>query len=273
MTTSSLDGSQAHQSKLYYELSHLYDKLFTRVFSPRIERVIRSLEIEPGAQVLEVGAGTGLSFGAYPSHCQVTGIDLAPEMLEQAQEKIARNGWRHLKVLEMDALNLKFADNTFDYVMAFHVVSVVPDVRRLMQEVLRVSKPGGAHRDHQPLPQSEPVSLHLRPHDGTGDAAPGLAHPGLRGSRHRRPGRRATRLQDESVLVVHHPARDQPQAGAPVTAVRGGSARFGHGPDRPAAHPGGSGRTSVTSDVLELWPCRRSVILRRTCVTERHCAE
>ena len=142
MTTGSLDGSQAHQSKLYYELSHLYDKLFTRVFSPRIERVIRSLDIEPGAQVLEVGAGTGLSFGAYPSHCQVTGIDLAPEMLEQAQEKIARNGWRHLKVLEMDALNLKFADNTFDYVMAFHVVSVVPDVRRLMHEVLRVSKPG-----------------------------------------------------------------------------------------------------------------------------------
>ena len=142
MTTGSLDGSQAHQSKLYYELSHLYDKLFTRVFSPRIERVIRSLGIEPGAQVLEVGAGTGLSFGAYPNHCQVTGIDLAPEMLEQAQEKIDRNGWRHLKVLEMDALNLKFADNTFDYVMAFHVVSVVPDVRRLMDEVLRVSKPG-----------------------------------------------------------------------------------------------------------------------------------
>jgi len=142
MTTRSLDGSQAHQSKLYYELSHLYDKLFTRVFSPRIERVIRSLDIEPGAQVLEVGAGTGLSFSAYPSHCQVTGIDLAPEMLEQAQEKIDRNAWRHLKVLEMDALNLKFADNTFDYVMAFHVVSVVPDVRRLMDEVLRVSKPG-----------------------------------------------------------------------------------------------------------------------------------
>ena len=142
MTTRSLDGSQAHQSKLYYELSHLYDKLFTRVFSPRIERVIRSLNIEPGAQVLEVGAGTGLSFSAYPSHCQVTGIDLAPEMLEQAQEKIDRNAWRHLKVLEMDALNLKFADNTFDYVMAFHVVSVVPDVRRLMDEVLRVSKPG-----------------------------------------------------------------------------------------------------------------------------------
>ena len=138
----SLEGAQAHQSKLYYEFSHLYDRIFARVFYPRIEAVIRSLNIEPGARVLEVGVGTGLSFTAYPTHCQVTGIDLAPDMLEQAQEKIDQNGWRHLKVMEMDALNLKFADNTFDYVMAFHVVSVVPDASRLMGEVLRVSKPG-----------------------------------------------------------------------------------------------------------------------------------
>lgn len=136
------EGVQAHQSKMYYEFSHLYDRLFTRVFYPRIEQVIHSLDIEPGARVLEVGVGTGLSLGAYPSHCQVTGVDLAPEMLEQAQEKIIRNGWRHLKVMEMDALSLKFADSTFDYVMAFHVVSVVPDAGRLMREVLRVSKPG-----------------------------------------------------------------------------------------------------------------------------------
>jgi phosphatidylethanolamine/phosphatidyl-N-methylethanolamine N-methyltransferase len=137
-----LEGAQAHQSKLYYEFSHLYDRLFTRVFYPRIERVIQSLNIPPGARVLEVGVGTGLSFNAYPTHCQITGIDLAPEMLEQAQEKIDQNAWRHLQVMEMDALNLKFADNTFDYVMAFHVVSVVPDAARLMHEILRVSKPG-----------------------------------------------------------------------------------------------------------------------------------
>jgi len=137
-----LEGAQAHESKLYYELSHLYDRIFARVFYPRIERVIKSLDIAAGSQVLEVGVGTGLSLDAYPSTCHVTGVDLAPEMLEQAQEKIGRNGWRHIKVMEMDALNLKFADNSFDYVTAFHVVSVVPDAGRLMREVVRVSKPG-----------------------------------------------------------------------------------------------------------------------------------
>lgn len=140
----SIEGAQAHQSKLYYEFSHLYDRVFARVFYPRIAQVIRSLNIVPGARVLEVGVGTGLSLDAYPTHCHVTGVDLAPDMLEQAQEKIVRNGWRHLDVMEMDALNLKFADSSFDYVMAFHVVSVVPDVKRMMAEMLRVTRPGGA---------------------------------------------------------------------------------------------------------------------------------
>src|SRR5450759_424408 len=80
----SIEGAQAHQSKLYYEFSHLYDRVFARVFYPRIAQVIRSLNIEPGARVLEVGVGTGLSLDAYPTHCQVTGVDLAPDMLERA---------------------------------------------------------------------------------------------------------------------------------------------------------------------------------------------
>jgi phosphatidylethanolamine/phosphatidyl-N-methylethanolamine N-methyltransferase len=140
----SLEGTQAHESKLYYEFSHFYDRVFTRVFYPRIEQVIHSLDIAPNDRVLEVGAGTGLAFPAYPAHSRVTGIDLAPEMLEQAQDKIVRNGWRHIHVVEMDALNLTFEDNSFDYATAFHVVSVVPDARRLMQEVIRVTKPGGS---------------------------------------------------------------------------------------------------------------------------------
>lgn len=138
-----LGQAQAHESKLYYEFSHLYDRVFTRIFYPRIEMVIRSLDIEPGAEVLEVGAGTGLAFAAYPPHCHVIGIDLAPEMLDLAQEKIDWNGWRHIEVRQMDALHLAFEDDSFDYATAFHVVSVVPDARRLLDEMIRVTRPGG----------------------------------------------------------------------------------------------------------------------------------
>ncbi len=136
-------GTQPHESALYYEFSHFYDAFFGRVFYPRIAKVIRSLGIERGARVLEIGVGTGLSFDAYPRHCQVLGIDLAPDMLEKAQERIERSGWRHISVEQGDALALRFPDDSFDYVMAFHVVSVVPDAKKLMAEAQRVCRPGG----------------------------------------------------------------------------------------------------------------------------------
>jgi len=134
---------EAHESKLYSEFAPLYDRVFGKIFYSRLERVIEDSRIPRGAKVLEVGAGTGTSFPAYPSHCQVTGIDLAPDMLTRARQKIAENGWTHIKVLEMNALALNFPDNSFDFVMAFHVVTVVPDPVAMINEVQRVCKPGG----------------------------------------------------------------------------------------------------------------------------------
>src|SRR5574341_190876 len=134
---------EAHESKLYSEFAPLYDRVFGKIFYSRLERVIEDLDIPPGAQVLEVGAGTGTSFPAYPIHCNVTGVDLAPDMLARARQKIEDHGWSHLKVMEMNALDLKFADNSFDYVMAFHVVTVVPDPVRMVAEAKRVCKSSG----------------------------------------------------------------------------------------------------------------------------------
>ncbi|HLN88264.1 MAG TPA: class I SAM-dependent methyltransferase [Candidatus Limnocylindrales bacterium] len=134
---------EAHESKLYSEFAPLYDRIFGKIFYNRLERVIEELDIPPGAQVLEVGAGTGTSFPAYPTHCNVTGVDLAPDMLARARQKIEDNGWGHLKVMEMNALDLKFPDNSFDFVMAFHVVTVVPDPVRMIAEAKRVCKPSG----------------------------------------------------------------------------------------------------------------------------------
>jgi phosphatidylethanolamine/phosphatidyl-N-methylethanolamine N-methyltransferase len=134
---------EAHESKLYSEFAPLYDKVFGKIFYSRLERVIEDSRIPRGSRVLEVGAGTGTSFPAYPTHCQITGIDLAPDMLSRARQKISENGWTHIKVMEMNALALDFPDNSFDYVMAFHVVTVVPDPVAMINEAKRVCKPGG----------------------------------------------------------------------------------------------------------------------------------
>jgi phosphatidylethanolamine/phosphatidyl-N-methylethanolamine N-methyltransferase len=137
------ERKSAHESPVYYKLSNLYESAFGPFFGPRARKMIRSLNIPAGAKVLEVGVGTGLSLPAYPAHAQVTGIDLSEHMLVQARHKVDAKGWQHITLRQMDALNLEFPDDEFDYVMAFHVVTVVPDPERFMSEVLRVCKPGG----------------------------------------------------------------------------------------------------------------------------------
>lgn len=132
-----------HESKIYSEFSRYYDKIFENVFSPRINRVIGELQIEPGASVLEVGVGTGLALSAYPTDCHVTGVDLAPDMLERARRKVEHEGWQHIDLAVGDAQELDFPDDSFDYVTSFHVVSVVPEPKRMMREMVRVCRPGG----------------------------------------------------------------------------------------------------------------------------------
>ena len=138
-----VNGARSHESKIYGEFSHFYERIFTRLLGPRVHSTIQSLRIPPRAKVLEVGVGTGLSLSAYPHHAEVMGIDIAPEMLGQARRKVRQHGWRHVDLRCMDALDMDFPDEHFDYVMAFHIVSVVPDSDRLIREILRVSKPGG----------------------------------------------------------------------------------------------------------------------------------
>lgn len=138
-----MEKALPHESKIYSQFSHLYDRIFTNVFYPRIERVVRELGIEKGARVLEVGIGTGLSLSAYPRHCHLTGIDLAPEMLARARRRAIALGWPDVELEVGDAQNLHFADDSFDYVVSFHVVSVVPDHEKMMREMHRVCRPGG----------------------------------------------------------------------------------------------------------------------------------
>lgn len=132
-----------HRSKIYHDLSGLYDRIFERVFKQRIFDVIERLHIAPGARVLEVGVGTGLSLDAYPRHAEVTCIDLSQDMLDIAAEKMSPVRHAHITLRQMDGMNLEFDVDSFDYVTAFHVVTVVPDPARLLAEITRVCKPEG----------------------------------------------------------------------------------------------------------------------------------
>jgi phosphatidylethanolamine/phosphatidyl-N-methylethanolamine N-methyltransferase len=64
-------------------------------------------------------------------------------MLEKARERAARKDLGHIRLLQMDAADLKFADNSFDIVYAPYLISVVPDPLQVAREMRRVCRPGG----------------------------------------------------------------------------------------------------------------------------------
>src|SRR6476660_9642540 len=130
-------------SRVYENLASVYDFTFGPALHPGRVDAIRRMGIRAGDRVLEVGVGTGINVALYPRDCAVTGIDLSSSMLEKARERIARKGVRNVRLLQMDAANLKFADDSFDIVYAPYVISVVPDPVAVTREMRRVCRPGG----------------------------------------------------------------------------------------------------------------------------------
>jgi phosphatidylethanolamine/phosphatidyl-N-methylethanolamine N-methyltransferase len=128
---------------VYEKLASVYDFTFGPALHAGRLDAIQRMGIRPGSSVLEVGVGTGINAALYPRGCQVTGIDLSSSMLEKARERVARKGIHNVRLLEMDAADLKFADATFDIVYAPYLISVVPDPIAVVREMRRVCRPGG----------------------------------------------------------------------------------------------------------------------------------
>jgi phosphatidylethanolamine/phosphatidyl-N-methylethanolamine N-methyltransferase len=135
--------AEPHESRVYSDFAHFYDRLFGRAFVDSEHQVIESLGLRPEHRVLEVGVGTGISLDAYPPYVHVVGIDPSTDMLEHAHAKAREREMKNVELTVGDALNLDFPDNSFDFVCGFHMITVVPDPVRAMAEMCRVCKPGG----------------------------------------------------------------------------------------------------------------------------------
>ncbi len=142
-------GAVAHQMdeedvrEAYRRWAPVYDFTFGKISTAGRRHAVEWINASSG-KVLEVGVGTGLSLPEYKSHLDITGIDLAPEMLEKARKRVSEEGLTNVAGLhEMDAGNLQFPDASFDTVVAMYVITVVPEPAKVMRELARVCKPGG----------------------------------------------------------------------------------------------------------------------------------
>jgi phosphatidylethanolamine/phosphatidyl-N-methylethanolamine N-methyltransferase len=128
----------------YRRWAPFYDHTFGMVAAQGRRHVVEIINQMPKGRVLEVGVGTGLSLPDYDPGHEIVGVDLSPEMLDKARERVGEEGLENVAGLhEMDAGNLEFPDYSFDIVVAMFVMTVVPDPEIVMRELARVAKPGG----------------------------------------------------------------------------------------------------------------------------------
>lgn len=135
--------NQDHFSTAYARLAPIYDWVFGWSLEPGRQAMQRELARLRPKRLLEIGVGTGLALKHYPAETDIHGVDVCPEMLEQAGQNARRLEGRSIRLEVMDAEALAFADDSFDCVTIPYVLSVTNDPHRLIAEARRVCAPGG----------------------------------------------------------------------------------------------------------------------------------
>ncbi len=104
---------------------------------------VERLNLKPGMRVLDVACGSGnQSIPAARTGAEVTGVDIAPNLIEQARKWAADEDLK-IRFDEGDAENLPYADGEFDVVMTMFGAMFAPRPELVSAELVRVCRPGG----------------------------------------------------------------------------------------------------------------------------------
>lgn len=137
------------KKKVYARLARFYDFLDSPFEAERYVPLRREMWQGLSGRILDAGVGTGRNMPFYPQgeDDEVTGIDLSPHMLEQAEMRKTEVGAR-VDLSEMNVLSTDFPDDHFDYVVATFLFCVLDDEDQMpaLQELRRITKPNGEIR-------------------------------------------------------------------------------------------------------------------------------
>lgn len=133
------------RARTYDFTANLYYLIGFREWAYR-KRAVEALELVPGATVVEIGCGTGLNFGLYQDRIgpggRVIGIDLSDAMLAQAAERVEREGWRNVDLVQRDAASFEFPGEV-DAVVSTFAITLIPEFDQVIRRGSEALAPGG----------------------------------------------------------------------------------------------------------------------------------
>lgn len=121
-----------------------YDEFVAPTHADVSEAALETADLRPGMRFLDVAAGTGaLSLPAARRGAHVVATDIAPAMVDHLAAHAAAEGLSNLEAQVMDGHALDFEDDTFDIAGSQYGVMLFPDMPRALDEMARVTVPGG----------------------------------------------------------------------------------------------------------------------------------
>ena len=133
--------------RVYRRIAQFYDLLDLPSEYGRYRRIRPQIWAGLSGRVLDAGVGTGRNISYYPHEAEVTGIDLSPAMLAQAERRREHDG-RDVELLKMDVRETSFPDGHFDGIVSTFLFCVLDDTHQLpaLTELARICRPGGEIR-------------------------------------------------------------------------------------------------------------------------------
>jgi ubiquinone/menaquinone biosynthesis C-methylase UbiE len=107
------------------------------------ETFCESIDLSPGEKVLDVATGSGnTALAAARRLCEVTGVDYVASLLDKGRKRAEVDGIK-LVLIEGDAEQLPFPDNSFDVVLSTYGAMFAPNQEKTANEMVRTARQGG----------------------------------------------------------------------------------------------------------------------------------
>lgn len=106
---------------------------------------IENLNLNTGDTVIDLGCGTGLNFGLLENRIGPTGsligVDLSDNMLQQARQRVEKNGWKNVRLVQSDIADFSIPDET-DAILSTLALTMSPDYERIIKKIAETLEPG-----------------------------------------------------------------------------------------------------------------------------------